>query len=126
MKRFLSLTGAIAMLATMAFAAVTVQASETSVPTEIGVTPTNQVADGCQYASAHWTVSVGGGVSGPYLVDVNYGDGYSPPALQTNVATIPWSYTFATGCIHHVWNQTWWASRSGGGTAYDYTHVTSN
>jgi hypothetical protein len=89
------------------------------------VTPETQVADGCS-ASASWTVTLGGGTSGPWLVDVGYGDGYSPPAYQTNSTSVQWSYTFNTGCTHHDYYQTWWASRAGGGTAYDYTSVTSN
>lgn len=126
MKRtFVALVATAALTVGQGLIPMTVQATTNGELTQLGVTPGTQVADGC-YAAAHWTVTLGGGTSGPWSVDVAYGDGYSPPAYQTYSTSVQWSYTFNTGCTHHDYYQTWWASRAGGGTAYAYTSVTSN
>lgn len=127
MKRTLvTLVAAAALAFGQGLIPMSVQATTYGNETQLGVSPGTQVADGCPYANANWTVTLGGGTSGPWLVDVSYGDGYSPPAYQTYSTSVQWSYTFNTGCSHHDYYQTWWASRAGGGTAYAYTSMTSN
>ena len=127
MKRrlFLASTSALAIFVLMA--PVAGSATGLGQPTEIYVTPYNQIADGCPNASADWTVELDGGTSGNYSVIVTYGDGHQSLWTQTYATTIPWSYTFNDPtCSHHVYHQYWTAQRGGGGTAHDDTYVTSN
>ncbi len=125
MKRALTLAGATAVHFALTATPI-VMASTTLAPTEIYVTPYNQIADGCPIAAAHWTVTLDGG-NGYYTVTVKYGDNYSPPPTQTQSHTIQWSYTYNDPtCSHHVYHQQWTASSGGGGTAHDDTYVTSN
>jgi hypothetical protein len=125
--RRLSIAAGLAALIAVVCSPLGVQAFSDGAPTEISVTPGNQVADGCHYATASWTVYVDGGTSGLYSVWVGYGDGYTSPVRQTSLHTIPWSYTFFSAtCSYRIYHQYWSASRSGGGTAHADTYVTSN
>jgi hypothetical protein len=94
--------------------------------TEMDVTPTNQYIDGCQAAYASWNVALWGGKPGTqFTVHVDYGDGGYRTKSVTG--TTAWSYQFLFyPCQHYYWTQDWSASRSGGGTAYDTTHVDIN
>jgi hypothetical protein len=125
-RRILALTAATAVVLALV-GAPAVQASGQGIQTEIAVSPGQQVADGCPYATASWTVTLDGGTTGPYSVSVSYGDGYTPPVRQTNLHSIPWSYTFYDPtCSYHYYHQYWTGSRSGGGTAHADTYVTAN
>lgn len=127
MKRPLMIAAASALAIVVWMAPMIVSASSLGPPTEIYVSPSNQIADGCPYASADWTVELDGGTSGKYSVNVTYGNGVTSPWTQTYETTIPWSYTFNDPtCSHHVYHQYWTAQRGGGGTAHDDTYVTSN
>ena len=127
MKHVMMIASTMALVLAFAGAPITVQASTQGVPTEIWVTPYDQIADGCPYAAASWTVNLDGGTSGKYTVSVSYGDGYSPPPVQTNSTSIQWSYSFYDPtCSYHHYHEYWTASRGGGGTAHDNSYVTSN
>lgn len=117
-RRILSLAAVSILVLSMGLGVPAVLAGP---PTEIGVTPDFQ--DLWAYcgnsATAYWTVSLGGGLSGNYSVTVTYGDG--------TYSTTPHPSTYDT---HHVFycgwgwvHQSWSASRSGGGTGHDYTDV---
>lgn len=122
-----SILGVLLGVVLVAAQAASVGATTESFPTGIGVTPTSQISDGCPSATASWTVSLVGGNSGPWTVDVDHGDGYGSPLTQTYLTSIPWSYTFYDPyCQHHDYQQYWTASRAGGGTGHDYSHVVSN
>jgi hypothetical protein len=95
-------------------------------PTEISVTPGGQYLGNCYYGGttqrAYWTVTVQGGSSGSFSVSAVWGDG-----LPGGSWTVPGPYgEFDThhdfACGHGQRNQTWSASRGGGGgTGHDYT-----
>ncbi len=97
-------------------------------PTEMSVTPSNQNLALCIYPNilterAYWTVTLGGGTAGSFTWSVIYGDGTSSGA---HTAPGPWAefdrhhdYDCGNGQADQIWS----ASRSGGGTAHDYTTV---
>lgn len=100
-----------------------------SYPTEVYVTPSTQVRDGCPTVSANWTVYLSGGNSGSYTVWVSYGDGTtSPHTVTNNTSGISWGKTFATTCgVARNYSQYWSDTRSGGGgTGHYSTYVYTN
>ena len=70
---------------------------------------------------AAWTVDLWGGTSGNYLVTVHYGDGTPGQSTYHPQGQYDTHYDFL--CGHGQRNQSWSATRSGGGTGYDYSYV---
>jgi hypothetical protein len=92
-------------------------------PTEISVSPPYRNMSYCEDSPrAYWTVALWGGTSGSFTWSVTYGDGTSS---GVRTAPGPWAefdrhHDYACGVLYA---QVWTASRSGGGTAHDYTSV---
>jgi hypothetical protein len=84
------------------------------IPTEIDARPSTQVI--YEGNPASWIVYLSGGTSGLYYITVSYGNG-SESYTSSGTHWKHRYYTFGT------YNQTWRASRAGGGTDYDYTKV---
>jgi hypothetical protein len=101
-------------------------------PVELEVAPALQVIAGCPTATANWTVYLYGGASGLFTVTVHYGEGH----IRTRylpAGAIAWSYAYnvSANCGIPPWpqydlDQSWSASRSGGGVDYDSSHVAIN
>ncbi len=93
------------------------------VPTEMSVSPYYRIMPYCNDSPrAYWTVTLEGGTAGSFTWSVIYGDGTSSGAHTAPgpLAEFDRHHDYACGVLYA---QTWSASRSGGGTAHDYTDV---
>jgi len=92
-------------------------------PTEIYVSPTSQNTYCPPFSNserADWTIALGGGTSGDWSVTAQYGDG--------QIKTTKHSDSYSAGhdfapCLLWHYNQSWTASRNGGGSGHDNTDV---
>jgi hypothetical protein len=123
-RRIVTLATAAAVVLSMNLAAAPVAAVTTGPPTEIEVTPSAYNIPACRYhigtPRAYWTVSLYGGLSGSFHVNASWGDG-TPGGSWTEPDSFDTHHDFACGYGYRY--QSWSASRSGGGTSYDYTQV---
>jgi len=120
-RRVLALATVSSLVLSMSLAVAPVSAGP---PTEISVSP--QFRDlfycpGHATDRAYWTVDLSGGTSGSYSVTVYYGDGSPGNWSAHTVPTYDTHHDFTCG---RGWeNQSWSASRGGGGTGRYYTTV---